>query len=151
MQSLLKGETLQLFNKKVKSLKNQTNAQHAVCISVVSGHIFPKNALQKQCTICKRSVYTIWWPLASMLHIGIRKQLFCPISPTRWNGIKDWWWWNHWTDPQKSIKFIWKAILSMQRNAKNGRPRRLPIAIKFNNMVAKNVKKSVKEIFETLL
>ena len=37
----------------------------------------------------------------------------------------------------------------MQRNAKNGRPNRLPDAIKFNNMVAKNVKKSVKEIFET--
>ena len=37
----------------------------------------------------------------------------------------------------------------MQRNAKNGRPNRLPVAIKFNNMVAKNVKKSVKEIFET--
>ena len=37
----------------------------------------------------------------------------------------------------------------MQRNAKNGRPRRLPVTIKFNKVVAKNVKKSVKEIFET--
>ena len=37
----------------------------------------------------------------------------------------------------------------MQRNAKNGRPRRLPVAIKFDKMVAKNIKKSVKEIFET--
>ena len=37
----------------------------------------------------------------------------------------------------------------MQRNAKNGRPRRLPVAIKFNKIVAKNVKKSAKEIFET--
>ena len=32
-------------------------------------------------------------------------------------------------------------ILSRQRNAKNGRPRRLPVAIKCNNLVAKNVKK----------
>ena len=37
----------------------------------------------------------------------------------------------------------------MQRNAKNGRPRRLPVVIKFDKMVAKNVKKSVKKIFET--
>ena len=37
----------------------------------------------------------------------------------------------------------------MPRNAKNGRPNRLPVTIKFNNMVARNVKKSVKEIFET--
>ena len=37
----------------------------------------------------------------------------------------------------------------MQRNAKNGSPRRLPVVTKFNKMVAKNVKKSVKEIFET--
>ena len=34
----------------------------------------------------------------------------------------------------------------MQRNVKNGRPRRLPVAMKFNKMVAKNVKKSVKDI-----
>ena len=37
----------------------------------------------------------------------------------------------------------------MQRNAKNGRPRRLPVVMKFNKMVAKNIKMSVKEIFET--
>ena len=37
----------------------------------------------------------------------------------------------------------------MQRNAKNGRPRRLPVAMKFHKMVAKKIKKSVKEIFET--
>ena len=37
----------------------------------------------------------------------------------------------------------------MQRNAKNGRARRLPVPMKFNKMVAKNAKKSVKEIFET--
>ena len=37
----------------------------------------------------------------------------------------------------------------MQRHAKNGRPRRLPVTIKFDKMVAKNIKKSVKEIFET--
>ena len=37
----------------------------------------------------------------------------------------------------------------MQRNVKNGRPRRLPVAKKSTKMVTKNVKKSVKEIFET--
>ena len=37
----------------------------------------------------------------------------------------------------------------MQRNAKNGRPKRLPVTIKFDKMVAKYIKKSVKEIFET--
>ena len=37
----------------------------------------------------------------------------------------------------------------MQRNAKNGRPRRLPVVMKLNKMVAQNIKKSVKEIFET--
>ena len=37
----------------------------------------------------------------------------------------------------------------MQRNIKNGRPRRLPVTMKFNKMVTENVKKSVKEIFET--
>ena len=37
----------------------------------------------------------------------------------------------------------------MQRNAKNGRPRRLPVTIKFDKMVAKNIRKSMKEIFET--
>ena len=36
----------------------------------------------------------------------------------------------------------------MQRHAKNGRPRRLPVTIKFDKMVAKNIKKSLKEIFE---
>ena len=39
--------------------------------------------------------------------------------------------------------------MSTQRNAKNGRPRKLPVAIKFDKMVAKNIKKSLKEIFET--
>ena len=42
-----------------------------------------------------------------------------------------------------------KVILNVQRNIKNGKPRRLPVAMKFNKMVAKSVKKSVKEIFET--
>ena len=42
-----------------------------------------------------------------------------------------------------------KTILSMQRNVKNGRPRRLPVTMKFNKMLAENIKKSVKEIFET--
>ena len=37
----------------------------------------------------------------------------------------------------------------MPRNAKNGMPRRLPVAMKFYEMMAKNGKKSVKEIFET--
>ena len=37
----------------------------------------------------------------------------------------------------------------MQRNVKNGRPTRLPVVMKFNKMVAKKIKKSVKEIFET--
>ena len=37
----------------------------------------------------------------------------------------------------------------MQRNFKSGRPIRLPITMKFSKMVAENVKKSVKEIFQT--
>ena len=37
----------------------------------------------------------------------------------------------------------------MPRSARNGRPRRLPVAMKFNKMVAESVKKSVKEMFET--
>ena len=45
----LRDETLRLFNKKVKN-KKQTNAQHVVCISAVSRHIFSKRML---CT-CKR-------------------------------------------------------------------------------------------------
>ena len=40
-------------------------------------------------------------------------------------------------------------ILNVQRNVKSGRPRRLPVVMKFNKMVAENVKKSVKEIFQT--
>ena len=58
-QSLLKGEALQLFKKKGEKLENKTNAHHAVCISAVSRHIFPKNALQMQSATCKRFVYTI--------------------------------------------------------------------------------------------
>ena len=40
-------------------------------------------------------------------------------------------------------------ILNVQRKVKSGRPRRLPVAMKFNNMVDENVKKSMKEIFKT--
>ena len=36
----------------------------------------------------------------------------------------------------------------MQRNTKNGRPRRLPFVIEFDKMVAKKCQKSVKKIFE---
>ena len=36
MQSLLKGEALQHFNKKAKELENEKEAHHAECISVVS-------------------------------------------------------------------------------------------------------------------
>ena len=59
MRSLLKGEALRLFNKKGEKLENQTNAHHVVCISVVFGHIFPKNAMQMQSNTCERSIYTI--------------------------------------------------------------------------------------------
>ena len=45
---LLKGEALRHFNNKAEELKNETNVHHKLCISMVSKHIFPKNALQMQ-------------------------------------------------------------------------------------------------------
>ena len=48
MRLLLKGYSLQHFNNKAEELENEINVHHAECISVVSGHIFQKNALQMQ-------------------------------------------------------------------------------------------------------
>ena len=150
MQLLLKGEALQHFNNKAQELGDETNVHHKLCLHAVSEYIFPKNALQMQthylqkvclCNPMTISLYIVHWH---------QQNDYFALFP----HMAEWWhersvMMNHWTDLQKTIEFIWKAILSMQRNVKNGRPRRLPVTMKFNKMVAENVKRSVKEIFET--
>ena len=80
-QLLLKWDSLQHFNNKAKELENEINAHHAECISAVSRHIFPKNALQMQSVTCKRSICTIQWPSVSTSHVGISKMTILPYSP----------------------------------------------------------------------
>ena len=111
MQLLLKGKALQLFNKKGKKLGNQTNTHNAVCISVVSGHIFPKNALQVQSATCKRSIYTIQWSSASTSCIGISKTTILPYFPHKAE-------WHKRLVMTKSLKNYWICMKSDLGHAK---------------------------------
>ena len=113
------GTVAQIFKgKKQKPNKCTTCGMHQCGIQT---HFFQKNALQMQNATCKRLVYTIQWPLASTLHVGIRKWLFCPISPTWQNSINDWWWQHHWTDPQKKYWIHMKSNLEHAKKCQGGK------------------------------
>ena len=100
-------------------------------------------------TTCERSIFTIQWPSVSTSHVGIRKMTISPYSPHMAEQHKrsvtakllNW--------SSKKYQIIWKAVLNMQKcqkwKAKNASSHNK----KINEMVAKSVKMSVKEIFQT--
>ena len=82
MQSLVKGNALQLFNKKVKELENQINAHHAECISAVSGYIFSKECSADAEVLLAKGPSTQSDDHLQVHHmLSSEKWLFCPISP----------------------------------------------------------------------
>ena len=91
MQLLLKGEALQHFNKKAKELENENNTHHAECISAVSGHIFPKNALQMQMHYLQKVHLCNPMTISKCFaHWHQQNDYFAPFPPQPWqNGTKD--------------------------------------------------------------
>ena len=103
----LRVKPCDISTKKAKSLKMKKDAHHAECSSAVSWHIFLKNDLQTQKHYLQKvHLHNPMTTSEYFTHLVSAKWIFCPIPPKWWNGTKDQWRQNHWTDLQKIIEFI---------------------------------------------
>ena len=94
------------LSKKGRKLENQTmHIMQSASVQYLDT-FFPKNALQTPSATCKRSVWTMRWPSASMWHISINETSILPYFPIWQSGTNDQWWWHYWTDPQQPTKSL---------------------------------------------
>ena len=108
---------------------------------------FPKNALRTASATCEGSICVMRRPSASTWRVSVNETTILPYFPVWRSGTKDQWRRHYRTDPQQPTKSV---TLRVQRNFKDGRPWRLPVATK-TKKITKWWLKSMKESFKTCI
>ena len=122
-------------------LGNETNALHAQCINAISGHIFPKNAMQIQklylhkvclCNSMTISKYFVHW---------CQQNDYLALFPPHDGAAQT-------ISNDEIIELIYENILNHMKKHQEWKAKKATSCNEINEMVAESVK-SVKEIFQT--